>query len=143
MSGRAAPPIGGILETAVYCEDLDRARRFYRDVLKLECILDSPPRMLAFAVKAAQVLLVFRRGETDNDAETPGGVVPGHRSDGRAHFAFAIDAGAYEAWRKHLHVSDVAVISEVTWPAGGRSLYFHDPDRNVLEMATPGLWRNY
>jgi catechol 2,3-dioxygenase-like lactoylglutathione lyase family enzyme len=32
---------------------------------------------------------------------------------------------------------------EMTWPAGGRSIYFEDPDGHVLELATPGLWRNY
>ena len=33
--------------------------------------------------------------------------------------------------------------SEVTWPQGGRSLYFRDPDGLLVELATPGLWRNY
>jgi catechol 2,3-dioxygenase-like lactoylglutathione lyase family enzyme len=37
----------------------------------------------------------------------------------------------------------VPVESEVSWPQGGRSLYFLDPDGMVVELATPGLWRNY
>ena len=28
-------------------------------------------------------------------------------------------------------------------PRGGTSLYFNDPDGNVVELATPGLWANY
>ena len=141
MSARKAPPIGGILETAVYVDDLDRAHAFYGEVLGLERVLDTP-RMLTYAVAPGQVLLVFRRGHTLEDSATPGGVVPGHHSEGPAHFAFAIDAEAYDSWKARLETEGVAITSEVTWPKGGKSLYFNDPDGNVLEMATPGLWPN-
>jgi catechol 2,3-dioxygenase-like lactoylglutathione lyase family enzyme len=136
------PPIRGILETAIYVEDLARAHAFYGGVLGLERVLDSP-RMLTYAVAPGQVLLVFRRGFTRDDSETPGGLVPGHHSEGPAHFAFAIARDGYEAWKAHLEVSGAAIRSEVTWPPGGKSLYFDDPDGNVVEMATPGLWPNY
>ena len=89
------------------------------------------------------MLLVFRRGATREDNKSPGGLVPGHHSEGPAPLAFAIDKDAYEAWKAHLKDASVAIRSEVTWPPGGRSLYFDDPDGNVVEMATPGLWPNY
>ena len=142
MAEAGAPPIRGILETAVYVDDLDRAHGFYGGVLGLERVLDTP-RMLTYAIAPGQVLLVFRRGMTREDSETPGGVVPGHHSEGPAHFAFAIDADAYEGWKARLQAEGVAITSEVTWPKGGRSLYFSDSDGNVLEMATPGLWPNW
>ena len=131
--------IKAIIETAIYVDDLEDARAFYGVLLGLKCILDTP-RMLTFAAATEQVLLVFKRGVTAEDTETPGGIVPGHHSDGPAHFAFAIEASAYEAWKAYLVAEGVPVTSEVTWPKGGRSLYFNDPDGNVLEMATPGLW---
>jgi catechol 2,3-dioxygenase-like lactoylglutathione lyase family enzyme len=137
-----APDIAGVLETAVYVDDLARARTFYADILGLQCVLQTP-RMLTFAVAPAQVLLVFQRGMTRDDMETSGGRVPGHHADGPAHFAFAIEAAAYELWKAHLRTRGVALRSEVRWPKGGRSLYFDDPDGNVLELATPGLWPNY
>jgi catechol 2,3-dioxygenase-like lactoylglutathione lyase family enzyme len=142
MSPATPPPIRGILETAVYVDNLERAHRFYGGVLGLPRVLDSP-RMLTYAAAPGQVLLVFHRGMTQADSATPGGMVPGHHSDGPAHFAFAIDSATYDGWKAHLKTAGVAVTSEVTWPQGGRSLYFNDPDGNVLEMATPGLWPNY
>jgi catechol 2,3-dioxygenase-like lactoylglutathione lyase family enzyme len=137
-----APPIRGILETAVYVDNLAAAHRFYGDVLGLERILDTP-RMLTYIVAPGQVLLVFRRGLTRDDTQIGGGTVPGHHSEGPAHFAFAIEAAAYPAWKAHLADNAISVTSEVTWPKGGRSLYFNDPDGNVLELATPGPWPNW
>jgi catechol 2,3-dioxygenase-like lactoylglutathione lyase family enzyme len=136
------PPIRGVLETSVYSDDLRRAHAFYGGVIGLVRVLDSE-RMLTYAIAPAQVLLVFRRGETRPDSATPGGIVPGHHSEGPAHFAFAVAAAAYEGWKEHLVAEGVAIRSEVQWPKGGRSLYFADPDGNVLELATPGLWPNY
>lgn len=142
MSGRAAPPIRGVLETAIYSDDLEQAHRFYCGVIGLERVLDTP-RMATYAVAPGQVLLVFRRGMTASDNETPGGVVPGHHSEGPAHFAFAIDADRYDEWKAHLHSAGIPVRSEVVWREGAKSLYFDDPDGNVVEMATPGLWPDW
>jgi catechol 2,3-dioxygenase-like lactoylglutathione lyase family enzyme len=141
MSG-SPPPIRGILETAVYSDDLVRADAFYTGVLGLKRVLDTQ-RMLTYAVAPAQVLLVFKRGATREDSVTAEGVIPGHHSDGPAHFAFAIDAGEYDAWKVHLRSADIPILSEVNWSRGGKSLYFDDPDGNVVELATPGLWPNY
>lgn len=142
MSAAPAPPIRGILETAIYSDDLARAHAFYGGVLGLQRVLDTP-RMLTYAVAPAQVLLVFKRGATREDIETREGMIPGHHSEGPAHFAFAIAAADYAAWKAHLEASDVAIRSETRWSRGGRSIYFDDPDGNVVELATPGLWPNY
>jgi catechol 2,3-dioxygenase-like lactoylglutathione lyase family enzyme len=137
----SAPPIRGVLETAIYSDDLAAAHRFYGGVLGLDRVLDTQ-RMVTYAVAPGQVLLVFRRGMTREDSGTAGGVVPGHHSEGPAHFAFAIAAEAYDAWKAYLGNSGIPLRSEVLWPKGGKSLYFDDPDGNVVEMATPGLWLN-
>jgi len=142
MSRSRPPPIRGVVETAVYSDDLIRAHAFYGGVLGLERVLDTP-RMLTYAVAPRQVLLVFKRGATREDSVTSEGVIPGHYSEGPAHFAFAIDAADYAAWKGHLEAARIPIRSETTWTRGGRSLYFDDPDGNVLELATPGLWPNY
>lgn len=136
-----APAINGLLETAIYVRDMERAVRFYEEVLGLAPMLRTP-RLTALDAGNGGVLLVFARGQTAEDSMTPGGVVPGHDGSGRLHFALAISADAYQPWRERLTELGVAIRSEVTWPRGARSLYFDDPDGHVVELATPGLWPN-
>lgn len=137
-----APPLGRVLETALYVEDMARAVAFFTNVLGLSPMLASD-RLTAFDAGSASVLLLFASGASVDDVATTGGVIPGHDGSGRTHMAFAIADDRYQAWRDHLVQSGIVISSEVRWPAGGRSLYFSDPDGHVLELATPGLWRNY
>lgn len=136
------PRIDGILETAVYVDDMAAANAFYEGVLGLPRMV-SGDRLDAYDAGPAQTLLVFRRGHTAEDIPTAGGLVPGHHSDGPSHFAFRISAKELQNWRNHLNAKGVAIISEVTWPAGGLSLYFKDPDGNILELASAPLWPNF
>jgi catechol 2,3-dioxygenase-like lactoylglutathione lyase family enzyme len=57
--------------------------------------------------------------------------------------AFAIDADALAEWEKRLAEHGVAIEGRTTWRRGGISIYFRDPDRHLLELATPGLWATY
>ena len=135
------PRIAGLLETALYVDDMARSVTFFRDVLGLAPMIESD-RLTAFDAGHGGVLLVFARGQSGDDVTIPGGVIPGHDGSGPLHMAFAIAADSCDAWRDHLIASGVTVTHEVTWPAGGVSLYFNDPDGHVLELATPGLWAN-
>ncbi|MDB5696508.1 MAG: glyoxalase [Sphingomonas bacterium] len=137
-----APPLGPVLETALYVADLKRAAAFFTQVLGLPTLFENE-RLQAFDAGPGSVLLLFARGGSGADTPTPGGVIPGHDGAGRSHMAFAIAARDVDAWRDHLMREGVAIRSEVRWPRGGHSLYFDDPDSHVLELATPGLWANY
>lgn len=136
------PSIRRVLETALYCDDLARARGFYVDVLGARVLLDTA-RLVALDVGGASVLLLFQRGATREPLPTPGGVVPPHGASGAQHLAFAIDASELDAWRTRLVASAVPIESEVTWPRGGTSLYVRDPDGHSVELVTPGLWETY
>jgi catechol 2,3-dioxygenase-like lactoylglutathione lyase family enzyme len=136
------PAISGLLETALYVADMERAVAFFRDVLELRTMIEGD-RLTAFDAGRSGVLLLFLAGGSIADMPGPGGVIPGHDGSGPVHMAFAIPAGSEDAWRAHLAAHGVEVRSEVAWPRGGRSLYFEDPDGHVLELATPGLWPNY
>ena len=135
------PRIAGLLETALYVDDMARAVAFFGDVLGLTAMI-SGERLTAFDAGRGGVLLIFARGLSQADVASAGGVIPGHDGAGPLHMAFAIAGENYDAWRTHLSDHGVAIRSEVTWPRGGRSLYFDDPDGHVLELATPGLWAN-
>lgn len=136
------PSIAGLLETALYVDDMGRAAAFFRDVLGLEAMLETP-RLSAFDAGGSGVLLLFQRGSTSEDMVGERGTVPGHHGEGPLHMAFRIAEADYDDWMERLTDHGVTLRGEMAWPKGGRSLYFEDPDGNVLELATPGLWANY
>lgn len=138
---RPAPPLGRVLETGLYVADLVRAAAFYEGVLGLSP-MRADERFIAYGV-GDTVLLLFKRGSTDATVTMPFGTIPPHDGAGRIHFAFAVAAADLEGWRAHLAAHGVAVEGEARWPKGGVSLYFRDPDGNLAEIATPGLWDNY
>jgi len=141
--GPRRPALSGVLETALVVEDVASATRFYRELFGFEVLVQSD-RLCSLNVQPGQVLLLFRRGGSLNDIQLPGGVLPGGMdAEGRGHMAFAIAPEALEPWRQWLQQNAVALESTVAWERGGTSLYFRDPDGNLLELATPGVWTNY
>jgi catechol 2,3-dioxygenase-like lactoylglutathione lyase family enzyme len=138
----AAPPIAGILETALYVDDLERAARFYEDVLGLKAI-NKDQRFAGYDAGPRSVLLLFKRGSTLDTVHMPGGTIPPHDGHGPLHVAFAIAANDLAGWEARLAADGIAVEGRTDWPRGGKSIYFRDPDRHLLELATPGLWPNY
>lgn len=136
----SAPPVTGVLETALYVADLDRAARFYERLLGSRVLLDEAGRLRALDVAGRQVLLLFKTGASERQNPVPGGVVPPHDARGRIHVCFAVPADALGAWEAHLAALGVDVISRVHAERGGTSLYLRDPDGHLVELATPGLW---
>jgi catechol 2,3-dioxygenase-like lactoylglutathione lyase family enzyme len=141
---RELPParLDRVLETALYVDDLARARTFYVDVLGCAPLLDSA-RLLALGVAGQSVLLLFRRGATEEALPTPGGIVPGHGASGVQHLAFAVSRDALAAWAARLEAAGIEIESRVRWERGGESLYVRDPDGHSVELVTPGLWAIY
>jgi catechol 2,3-dioxygenase-like lactoylglutathione lyase family enzyme len=128
-------PIVKLVETALYVDDLDRAERFYRDVLGLKLIGRDANRHVFFRVGTDDVLLLFNADET-----IKGEQLPSHGARGPGHMAMGIPGAALGEWRQRLESLGVAIDQEVDWPRGGKSLYFRDPAGNALELITPGIW---
>jgi catechol 2,3-dioxygenase-like lactoylglutathione lyase family enzyme len=136
------PKLSGVIETALYVDDLDRARAFYADVLGL-AQLTSDSRFLAFDIGGRSVLLLFQRGATLETLHLPGGTIPPHDGSGPIHVAFSITAADLPVWEKLLGEHKVTIEGRTDWPRGGHSVYFRDPDGHLLELVTPGVWAIY
>jgi SAM-dependent methyltransferase len=131
----ASPAIATVVETVVYGDDLAAMETFYTEKLGLAVIDKEGERHVFFRVGPASVFLVFKAATTRR-----GDTLPAHGASGASHFALGIAADAYEAWRKRLTDNGVAIEREVTWPLGGKSMYFRDPAGNLGELVTPGVW---
>ena len=131
------------METALYVDDLARANAFYQRLFGFR-VLQEDHRFCAFDVAGRSVLLLFLRGASREPVPLPWGhTIPPHDGHGPWHFAFAIPRGSDAAWESHLRDAGVTIESTVTWPRGGRSLYFRDPDGHAVELLTPGVWETY
>jgi catechol 2,3-dioxygenase-like lactoylglutathione lyase family enzyme len=127
--------IQAIIETAIYVDDLGATERFYRDIFGLRVIAKEPGRHVFFQVGTSSVLLGFIAETTLKAGEkTP------HGAKGPGHFAMGIEAQSLDAWRKKLQEDGIVIEDEVTWPQGGKSIYFRDPAGNSVELVTPGVW---
>lgn len=130
------PRIGPILETSLYVDDLPRSVQFYERVLGFRPTSEPAGRMCALDVSPDQVLLLFKKGASAGPTATPGGAIPPTDCDGSLHVASAIPSADFDAWRDHLEAAGVPIESTVSWPEGGRSLYFRDPDHHAIELKT-------
>src|SRR5215475_13599544 len=112
---RNGPALSGVLETALFVEDVARASRFYRELFGFE-VLAEGERLCSLNVKPGQVLLLFRRGGSLDDIHLPGGVVPGGMdSEGRGHMAFTVAADEFEPWREWLQQHSIVIESTMQW----------------------------
>ena len=123
-----------ILETSLYAEDLDRAELFYTKVLGLELFAKEPDRHVFFRC-GDQMLLIFNPVRTIRETEA----AP-HGATGPGHVAFAVPMAELDQWAARLRSANIRIEKGVTWPKGGRSLYFRDPAGNCLELASPLVW---
>ena len=134
--------VTSILETALSVDDLSASAAFYRRLFGFDTLFENE-RLIALNVASKNVLLLFKKGATEQAAETPGGVIPSHGATGRSHLAFSIAADDIEPWTKRLAAESVLIESTVSWPGKARSIYFRDPDQHLLELISPGFWAIY
>jgi catechol 2,3-dioxygenase-like lactoylglutathione lyase family enzyme len=158
------PMTDGILESALYVEDVGRAVRFYEEILGFGVIAEFGERGCAMSVgtrqattdgptaagaptaadrpatAGRQVLLLFKKGGSREKSATN---LSPHDGDGELHLAFAIAREELERWAEWLTEKRVAIEERREWELGGVSLYFRDPDRHLLEVVTPGVWSVY
>ncbi len=129
-----------IAETVLYVDDLDRSVGFYTGLFGAP-VLRRDERFCALGIAEEQVLLLFVRGVSKNPSHVEGGMIPAHDGSGPLHVAFGIKEDELVNWEHMLEQQGIPLESRVRWPGGVVSLYFRDPDRHMVELVTPGLWR--
>ncbi len=130
------PKSDGILESSLYVSDVARSIRFYEEIFGFRVIKDFGERGCAMQAGTRQVLLLFKKGASR-------AITSPHDGDGELHLAFAISTDELAGWERWLDERGIAVEEKRSWEAGGWSVYFRDPDRHLLEVATPGTWSIY
>lgn len=129
----------GMLETALYAEDLDKAEAFYEGVLGLAKITRAANRHVFFRCGQG-VLLIFNPDETVKPPAADALQVPPHGTKGQGHACFRVSGKNIDAMAVKLKAAGIEIESEVHWPNGGRSIYFRDPAGNSLECAEARIW---
>lgn len=132
-------PASAILETALSVADLQRSQDFYTRLLGYP-LISSDDRFCAFRTGERQVFLLFRKGSDPTGTQLPFGFIPAHGADGQSHIAFSVSKEDIPIWLARLQEQGIPVESQFTWPPGGVSIYFRDPDGHLLELITPGVW---
>lgn len=133
------PILDGLLEAALYAEDLDAAETFYGEVLGLEKISRVDDRHVFFRI-GDMVLLIFNPARTLAGGSNPDLPVPPHGAQGQGHLCFRATAPQIAVWAQVLEDGGHGIEADFHWPNGARSIYFRDPAGNSIEIAEPRLW---
>ena len=113
--------------TILFARDLPRMRRFYEGVMRFPIHQELGPQWIAYRV-GSNILTLTERGLMFDDAPTPIGALS-------VQLAFRVAPADVEQVAAELSGAGVAIESGPTdQPWGHRTLFFRDPDGNVLEI---------
>ncbi len=131
--------IQGVLEAALYADDLEAARRFYTGVLGLPEVAAQDRRHVFFGC-GQSVLLVYCPGASRQPPGPDALPVPPHGADGPGHVCLRVARADMDAMAARLEHAGIVIESDFRWPHGPRSIYVRDPAGNSVEFAAAELW---
>lgn len=113
--------------TVIFVRDMAAMRRFYEDVLALSLLRELSPNWIEYGI-GGNALALARPSSTATDPPTPAG-------SASLQLAFKVSATEVDACADELVRQGVALLSPPTnLPFGHRTLFFRDPDGNLLEI---------
>ena len=118
--------IKDVLHFTIPVKELDRSEKFYTELLGLERIRRTG-HMVFMRCGAANFVLTLSENPID----------PNRGDRHEIHTAFTMTPEDYDRAKVDLAGRGIRVFKEENRKSGtfhGRSAYFHDPDRNVIEL---------
>jgi catechol 2,3-dioxygenase-like lactoylglutathione lyase family enzyme len=127
LSGSAFQAIRAIDYTVIFARDMGAMRRFYEDILGFSLLRELSPDWIEYRV-GDNTLVLARPKRTAADVPTPNG-------GASLQLAFKVSAPQVDQCADELARQGVDLLSPPTDQTfGHRTLFFHDPDGNLLEV---------
>ena len=120
--------ITGLVEHAIRVNDMEAMLAFYTDVVGLEVFADERPLLVFLRIADGveghpQLFALFDRDTEVAQAKTT-----------LDHFAFSIDLADHSSEQERLESLGVAVATRTFPVFHWRSLFFYDPEGNLVEF---------
>jgi len=117
----------GVLHFTIPVKDLDRSEKFYTEILGMEKIRRTGHMVFLRAAGKDNFVLTFSEKPID----------PNPAGKHEIHSAFRLTAEEYDRAKTFLKAKGIDIFKEEDRRSGtfqGRSAYFLDPDKNVIEI---------